>query len=150
MMPPPGMGPHKWGGRAYKDGGTVLKQRKDGGAVKDGPTWKEGLRDGTPVQHLPGKLDTKDIGRKRVVTFKAGGAVGQPRTVKFLASGGKVEAPQGVDKATKLPGGSGGLAVAGSGGLQKPGFGAVLGAPIRKPSSGVPLGPTMSLTSVAR
>jgi hypothetical protein len=64
-----------------------------GGAVKDGPAWKEGLRNGTQVQHDDGKKDGKDIGRGRVVTFR---------------TGGKVEAPEGVAPATKLPGGSGG------------------------------------------
>lgn len=63
-MGPP-MPPHASGGRAYATGG----------AVKDGPAWKEGLREGTQVQHTDGKKDGKDIGRRRVVTFMAGGAV---------------------------------------------------------------------------
>ena len=81
-MPPPGMPPRRSGGRAYASGG----------AVKDGPAWKEGLRSGTQVQHSPGKMDGKDIGRGKPITYK---------------TGGKVEAPQGVS-APHLPGGSGG------------------------------------------
>lgn len=84
IMPPQGMmPPRNKGGRAYAKGG----------AVKDGPAWKEGVHNGTQPQNSPGKNDTKDIGRGRVVTFWAGG---------------KVESPKGVAKATKLPGGSGG------------------------------------------
>jgi hypothetical protein len=82
-MPPPGMPPRQAGGRAYAKGG----------AVKSGPAWEEGRKNGTQVQHTDGKMDGKDIGRKRVITYKTGGAV---------------ESPKGVDPATKLPGGSGG------------------------------------------
>ncbi len=65
MMPPPGMPPRRSGGRAYAKGG----------AVKDGPAWKEGLRNGTQVSHTDGKSDTKDIVRPRQVTYKRGGKV---------------------------------------------------------------------------
>lgn len=134
-MPPPGMRAH--GGRAYAKGGRVKRARggtadlgmddqkspragdplvaradaaapmgrsasdaigeekaarkqhyASGGAVKS-----IGMNVGTKVQHAPGKSDGKDIGRGRVVTFRAGG---------------RVESPQGVAPATKLPGGSGG------------------------------------------
>jgi hypothetical protein len=62
------------------------------------------LKNGTQVQHADGKSDGKDIGRGRVVTFKTGGGV-----VKFRAGGGKVEAPKGVEAASKaMPGGAGG------------------------------------------
>lgn len=81
--PMPGMPPRRTGGRAYASGGRVA----------DGPAYKEGIKNGTQVQHTDGKGDGKDIGRGRVVTFWAGG---------------KVESPKGVAKATKLPGGSGG------------------------------------------
>lgn len=84
-MPPPEMMPRKAGGRV------------------SGPAWNEGLKNGTKVQHAPGKNDKKDMNRKRVVTFNTGGGV-----VSFRADGGKVEAPQGVAAATKLPGGAGG------------------------------------------
>ena len=93
MMPPPGMPIRAKGGRVH---------RAKNGAVKDGPAWKDGLRDGTQVQHADGKNDGKDIGRGRVVTFWAGGSV------KKRASGGKVESPEGVAPATKMPGGGGG------------------------------------------
>lgn len=88
-MPPPGI--RRNGGRAYGKGG----------AVKPGPAWNEGLKSGTQVQHSPNKSDGKDIGRGRVVTFWAGGSVKRK-------TGGKVESPQGVAPATRLPGGSGG------------------------------------------
>ena len=112
MMPPPGM-----------------PMRAKGGRVKDGPAWEEGLKSGTQVQHTDGKSDGKNIGRGRVVTFRAGGSVGQTsgtagpgvpykptykRTKEPIAeevkraTGGKVEAPKGVEKASRLPGGSGG------------------------------------------
>lgn len=102
---------------------------KGGGRVKDGPAYQEGLKAGTQVQHSDGKSDGKDIGRGRVVTFRAGGKVGQTsgtagpgvsykptekRTKEPLAPevkramGGKIEAPKGVEAASKLPGGSGG------------------------------------------
>ena len=87
----------------YKTGGAVEASNTvegasklpggSGGAVKDGPTWKEGVRNGTQVQHSPGKSDTANIGRSKVVTYKTGGAV---------------EASNKVEPATKLPGGSGG------------------------------------------
>ena len=104
--------------------------RAKGGRVKDGPAWEEGLKAGTQVSHTDGKSDGKNIGRGRVVTFRAGGGVGQTsgtagpgmpynptykRTKEPIASdevkramGGKVEAPKGVEKASKLPGGAGG------------------------------------------
>jgi len=82
-MPPPM--PHHSGGAAYASGG----------AVKSGPTWKEGLRNGTQVQHRDGKDDGKDIGRGKVITYKTGGAV---------FSNGK----PGAQMAPHLPSGSGG------------------------------------------
>ena len=82
-MPPPM--PHHSGGAAYASGG----------AVKSGPTWKEGLRNGTQVQHRDGKDDGKDIGRGKVITYKTGGAV---------FSNGK----PGAQMAPHLPAGSGG------------------------------------------
>ena len=84
-MPPgaPPMGPRRSGGRAYASGG----------AVKSGPAWEEGVRNGSHPHNTPGKNDGKDIGRKQVVTYKTGGAV---------------EASNKVEGASKLPGGSGG------------------------------------------
>lgn len=82
-MPPPGMPPRHAGGRTYARGG----------GIKSGPTWEEGKKNGTPVQHTNNKGDGKNIGRGRVVTFRTGGAVEGPRT------GGM---------GPKLPGGAGG------------------------------------------
>ena len=82
---PPGMPPRRSGGAAYAKGG----------AVKDGPTWKEGIRSGTPMQNNPaGKNDQADVGRKRVITYRTGGAVEHK-------AGSKPTTPH-------LPGGSGG------------------------------------------
>lgn len=122
MMPPQGMmPPRKVGGRAYASGG----------AVKDGPAWKEGLHNGTQVQHDDGKMDQKNMNRGKPITYAKGGAVKDhagdlssarhgarkphpesitktgAKLVSFWA-GGKVESPEGVSPATKLPGGSGG------------------------------------------
>ncbi len=55
------------------------------------------------MQHSDGKNDLKDIGRGKPITFKSGG-----RVRSFYAKGGKVESPQGIAPATKLPGGAGG------------------------------------------
>ena len=67
--------------------------RAAGGRVKSGPAWKEGLRSGTQVQHAPGKNDRADIGRGKPITYK---------------TGGRIEASNRVEPATRLPGGSGG------------------------------------------
>ncbi len=80
---PPGMPPRKAGGRAYASGG----------AVKDGPTWNEGRKAGTKVQHTDGKNDQAGLHRGKPITYKTGGAVEHP---KF---GGM---------APHLPGGAGG------------------------------------------
>lgn len=87
------------------------RQRAKGGAVKS-----IGMDVGTKVQHTDGKDDGKDIGRGRVVTFWAGGGVKKKKAdggmcegqTPTRAKGGRVESPDGVAPATKLPGGSGG------------------------------------------
>ena len=105
MPPPPmpggGMPMRTKGGRAYAKGG----------AVKSGPAWEEGVRNGTQPHNSPGKDDKKDIGRGKPITYKSGGRIvsfkAGGRVVKFK-TGGRVESPEGVDPATKLPSGSGG------------------------------------------
>lgn len=113
---PPGAGPmmpHKSGGRAYKKGGAVSAASiaanavhkhekhlhkgeketkfKRGGGIKDGPTWKEGLRNGTKVQHA-GQNDAKDINRPPVITKKHGGRLTSEhvkmKNIKNAAGGG--------------------------------------------------------------
>ena len=59
------MPPRSLGGRTYASGG----------AVKPGPAWEEGRRNGTQVTHMPNKNDGKNIGRGRVITYATGGAV---------------------------------------------------------------------------
>ena len=81
--PPMPMPPRKHGGKTYARGG----------AVKDGPAWKEGVRAGTQVKNTPGKNDLGEMYRGKPITYK---------------TGGKVESPEGVAPATKLPGGAGG------------------------------------------
>jgi hypothetical protein len=80
-----------------------MPMRKRGGAVKS-----IGMHVGTPVQHTDGKDDGKDIGRGRVVTFWAGGKVKKLGQTPTRARGGRVESPDGVAPATRLPGGGGG------------------------------------------
>lgn len=84
-MPPPGGPP------------PGMPMRARGGGVKS-----KGMHVGTKVSHDNGKSDLADMNRKRVVTFKTGGGV------KTFMAGGRVESPDGVAKATKLPGGGGG------------------------------------------
>lgn len=89
--PPPGMGPMR------ARGGPIEAPKKayaKGGGVKSGPAWEEGLKSGTRVQHSKAKsVDIANMNRPKPITYNRGG---------------KVEAPQGVEKMSKLPGGSGG------------------------------------------
>lgn len=88
-MPPGGGGMPGLGGPS-----PGMPMRAKGGSVKSGPAWKEGLKNGTPVQPSKAKsVDIKNMDRGKPVTY---------------AKGGKVEAPQGVESASKLPGGGGG------------------------------------------
>jgi hypothetical protein len=91
--------------------------RARGGKVHNphgSPVFNESLRAGTKVAgDGNNKDDGKDIGRGRVVTFFAGGKVKGgggygPKQTPTRAKGGRVEASDGVAKATRLPGGSGG------------------------------------------
>ena len=74
------------GGRVEKrlnriDDGRIVdchggREFASGGAVKDGPAWREGLRSGTPVQNNPsGKNDQQDVNRGRPITYRRGGRV---------------------------------------------------------------------------
>lgn len=116
--PPPGMPPMGMKPPGLPPG---MPMRKKGGRVtttqKGTPVFEEGVRNATPISHDKGKNDLKDMNRGRVVTFKTGGGV----VKSFRANGGRIEAPkyrdgamnrinapQGVASATKLPGGAGG------------------------------------------
>lgn len=72
-----------------------------GGGTK---VFNESRREGTHVSHTPSKNDIseRNLNRPRVVSFKTGGGV------KSFKVGGRVESPDGIAKATKLPGGAGG------------------------------------------
>lgn len=100
MMPP---GPPPGG-----PGPGMLPVRKRGGRVNDGTkVFNKSMKEAgeRPVKHIPGKNDLKDMNRGRVVTFKTGGGV---KSFTAYATGGRIESPQGVAPATKLPGGAGG------------------------------------------
>ncbi len=84
------------GSGTAEDSGT---SRKTGGS----PVFNASTRNGTQVSHDDGKGDLKDIGRGKPITFKSGG-----RVRHFYAKGGKVESPEGIAPATKMPGGGGG------------------------------------------
>jgi len=111
MMPPPGVGPggpppmpmRKAGGRVQTPTGTGVAPDSGVGSNKGDAVFNASRKNGTHISHSGNKDDGKDIGRGRVVTFKAGGAV-----KTFRAYGGRVESPDGVAAATKLPGGAGG------------------------------------------
>jgi len=89
-LPPPGLPPG-------------MPMRKKGGRVgpQDGPAYQEGVR-ARPVDHAPGKMDRKDIGRGPVITRKRGGGVksaglGTHHTSKYKAAkmAGGLEPPSG-------------------------------------------------------
>jgi len=65
--------------RSMGDGPTrynAALKRKAGGRIKSGPAWAEGLKNGTPVEHSPGKNDTKLIDHSRAkLTRKTGGRI---------------------------------------------------------------------------
>jgi hypothetical protein len=71
MAPPPG-GPMAGPPPGLPPGPPM---RKSGGRVKSGPAWEEGKRNGTKVQHSPGKNDLKEMGRGKPITYAKGGKV---------------------------------------------------------------------------
>ena len=94
------------GGRVQTPTGSgVAKMRDTAKKTNGSPVYNASTRAGTQVSDGDGnnKDDSKDIGRGRVVTFASGGKV-----KRFFAKGGRVESPDGVAKASMLPGGSGG------------------------------------------
>jgi hypothetical protein len=106
-MPPPSMPPMRArGGKVQTPTGTgVAKNTRDSEKNHGSPVFNASMRDGTQISHAPGKADSKDIGRREVVSFASGGKV---KTFSCRAKGGRIESPKGVAKATELPGGSGG------------------------------------------
>ena len=115
MMPPPGAGGppgappmpmRASGGRVQTPTGTGVAPMNNSSKKTSGsPVFNASTRNGTQVSDGDGnnKDDSKNIGRGRVVTFASGGKV-----KRFYAKGGRVESPDGVAKASMLPGGSGG------------------------------------------
>lgn len=106
-MPPPGGPPMSMKPPGLAGAGMPppdMPMRAKGGAVKS-----VGMKVGTPVEHDKAKTDTDDMKRPgmkmrpKVITFKAGGGV-----VSFRTRGGRIESPDGVAPATKLPGGAAG------------------------------------------
>lgn len=106
-MSPPGVPPMRArGGKVQTPTGTgVAKNTRDSEKNHGSPVFNASMRDGTQISHAPGKADSKDIGRREVVSFASGGKV---KTFSCRAKGGRIESPKGVAKATELPGGSGG------------------------------------------
>jgi hypothetical protein len=112
MMPPPGPGGpppmpmRAKGGRVQSPQtptGTGVAPDSGVGSNKGDAVFNASRKNGTHISHSGNKDDGKDIGRGRVVTFSTGGGVRS-----FRAYGGRVESPDGVSAASKLPGGSGG------------------------------------------
>ncbi len=94
------------GGRVQTPTGSGVSPINNSSRKTNGsPVYNASTRNGTQVSDGDGnnKDDSKDVGRGTPITFKSGG-----RVRSFYAKGGKVEAPQGVSAASKLPGGSGG------------------------------------------
>ncbi len=114
MAGPPGMPPGMPPGAPmmHKDGGRV--KRAHGGSVKDGPTWKEGLKNGTQISGSPGKNDLKDVGRGKAITYAKGGKVAPGFTIKEgepARGGDKLGVESSEGGGPKLRGGAeGGLA----------------------------------------
>jgi hypothetical protein len=135
-MPPPGLGARP---PMMPPGGMPpgMPMRARGGKVTDGPAYQEG-KSHRPVDHAPGKMDGKDMGRKKVITYADGGAVTPRRLVKFWV-GGKVERKRGgrVEHPQKGPKVRGGFGFAadgkGQGGLQDRGSGRMASGGIDPP-----------------
>jgi hypothetical protein len=104
--PPPGMPMRARGGKVQKPAGTgVAAESSTAKDNKGSPVFNASLRNGTKVSHTDGKSDLGDMNRREVITFASGGKV---KSFTCRAKGGRIESPQGVAKATMLPGGGGG------------------------------------------
>lgn len=103
--PPPGMPMRARGGKVQTPAGSgIAPNTKDAERNKGSKVFNQSLKNGTQISGTGNnKSDGKDVSRGRVVTFATGGGV-----KSFRAYGGRVESPQGVAPATRLPGGSGG------------------------------------------
>jgi hypothetical protein len=97
-MPPPGGmgGPPPGLGGAPPPG---LPMRKRGGRVKSGPAWDAGIKEGTKVQHSPGKSDLKDLGRGKPITYAKGGRI-QPLTPRVADALSRAARNAGSDEET--------------------------------------------------
>jgi hypothetical protein len=74
-----------------RDGKSIGDYAK-GGKVADGSAWKEGLRNGTHVQHTDGKNDQSGLGRGKPITYAKGGPV------EAFGMGPKMTAGSGVEQ----------------------------------------------------
>lgn len=98
-MPPPGM--RSTGGR--------IRGFAKGGAVKSGPAWEEGKRNGTQVSHSGNKNDAtgpygKNINRGKPVTYATGGPINAPAGKKGMGpkfSGGARGGKARLEKAAR-------------------------------------------------
>ena len=78
-----------------------MPPRAKGGRVDGTKVYRESMHAGTQVQHSPGKNDTKNIGRKKPITYQDGGRVKR-------AAGGPIYSSAKGHMAPHLPGGAGG------------------------------------------
>ena len=81
MMPPgaPGAGP------------PGMPMRASGGRIKTGPTWEEGLRNGTQVQHDKGKNDQNKISDKPALLTRRNGGRAYPLTAGAESGLGRLQ-----------------------------------------------------------
>jgi hypothetical protein len=118
---PPPMMPRARGGRVGKAGGAkggelehlnktdkAIPKRAGGGGVKDGPAWKEGLRNGTKVQASSDKATevaqgAKMKGERKTYNYKTGGKVKDVSVNEKPPFSKAVEAGMGSAKENPFP-----------------------------------------------
>jgi len=93
-LAPPGLPPA--GGLPIRTRGGRVTHRARGGKITSGPAFEEGMR-ARPVDHAPGKMDTKDVGRGPVITRKRGGAIKAGLGAHHLPKGHYGKMAGGID-----------------------------------------------------